>query len=126
MGRRACTEPQCLYKGALYFYILYIGNSLPTLRNNLQGSTKPRSFLHLFTDRLSRNVGKELIAHDVLYLRRERFSSTSRRKSEITEPIIFPKCRYQAFNIRYVTSQKSKSFKLHCDSMLSFMPGSYK
>jgi hypothetical protein len=22
MGRMACTEPQCLYKGALYFYLL--------------------------------------------------------------------------------------------------------
>jgi len=21
MGRTACTEPQCLYKGALYFYL---------------------------------------------------------------------------------------------------------
>jgi len=24
MGRRACTEPQCLYKGALYFYFYLI------------------------------------------------------------------------------------------------------
>ena len=23
MGRRACTEPQCLYKGALYLYLPY-------------------------------------------------------------------------------------------------------
>ena len=23
MGRTACTEPQCLYKGALYFTLLY-------------------------------------------------------------------------------------------------------
>jgi len=23
MGRTACTEPQCLYKGALYLYLLY-------------------------------------------------------------------------------------------------------
>ena len=23
MGCTACTEPQCLYKGALYFYLLY-------------------------------------------------------------------------------------------------------
>jgi len=22
MGRTACTEPQCLYKGALYLYLL--------------------------------------------------------------------------------------------------------
>ena len=24
MGRTACTEPQCLYKGALYLYLMYI------------------------------------------------------------------------------------------------------
>jgi len=24
MGRTACTEPHCLYKGALYFYLYYI------------------------------------------------------------------------------------------------------
>jgi len=23
MGRTACTEPQCLYKGALYLYLYY-------------------------------------------------------------------------------------------------------
>ena len=23
MGRTACTEPQCLYKGALYLYLMY-------------------------------------------------------------------------------------------------------
>ena len=31
MGRTACTEPQCLYKGALYliFYKYYISNKDP-------------------------------------------------------------------------------------------------
>ena len=24
MGHTACTEPQCLYKGALYLYLFYI------------------------------------------------------------------------------------------------------
>jgi hypothetical protein len=24
MGRTACTEPQCLYKGELYLFIVYI------------------------------------------------------------------------------------------------------
>jgi hypothetical protein len=24
MDRTACTEPQCLYKGALYLYLLYV------------------------------------------------------------------------------------------------------
>jgi len=28
MGRTACTEPQCLYKGALYLYLLPKGKSL--------------------------------------------------------------------------------------------------
>jgi len=25
MGRKACTEPQCLFNGALYFYFLRLG-----------------------------------------------------------------------------------------------------
>jgi hypothetical protein len=25
MGRTACTEPQCLYKGALYLYLTFSG-----------------------------------------------------------------------------------------------------
>ena len=24
MGRTACTEPQCLYKGALFFFIMFM------------------------------------------------------------------------------------------------------
>jgi len=32
MGRTACTEPQCLYKGDLYLY-LYITRDLTCLRN---------------------------------------------------------------------------------------------
>jgi len=28
MGRRACTEPQCLYKGALYLYLLFTSGML--------------------------------------------------------------------------------------------------
>ena len=28
MGRTACTEPQCLYKGALYLYIASLVTSL--------------------------------------------------------------------------------------------------
>ena len=75
----------------------YSGNSLPTPCGNLQGSTNPRGFLDLFTDRLSRNVGKELLPHDVLYPRRAQISFTSRRKPEITEPIISPKRRWPSF-----------------------------
>jgi hypothetical protein len=26
MGRTTCTDPQCLYKDALYLYILFCGN----------------------------------------------------------------------------------------------------
>jgi len=26
MGRTACTEPQCLYKGALYVYLIFINS----------------------------------------------------------------------------------------------------
>ena len=104
----------------------YSGNSLPTPCGNLQGSTNPRGFLDLFTDRLSRNVGKELLPHDVLYPRRAQISFTSRRKPEITEPIISPKRRCQASNLSHVTSQKSESLKLHCISVLSFTPESSK
>ena len=31
MGRTACTEPQCLYKGTLYLY-LYLNMDLVTFR----------------------------------------------------------------------------------------------
>ena len=27
MGRTACTEPQCLYKGVIYLYITYVFNT---------------------------------------------------------------------------------------------------
>jgi len=28
MGRTACTEPQCLYKGALYLFLTFFGKTL--------------------------------------------------------------------------------------------------
>ena len=31
MGHTACTEPQCLYKGALYLYICKISEGIPRL-----------------------------------------------------------------------------------------------
>jgi len=45
MGRTACTEPQCLYKGALYLYLFSdvetVGNVLTILKElshlNLSG-----------------------------------------------------------------------------------------
>jgi len=104
----------------------YSGNSLTTFRENFQGWTNPRSFLDLFTDRLSRNFGEELLPYYVLYPRRAQISSTSRRKPEITEPIISPKRRYQASNLSHVTFQKSKSLKLHCISVLPSTPDSSK
>ena len=33
MGRTACTEPQCLYKGDLYLYLIVSGNKIQTLRS---------------------------------------------------------------------------------------------
>jgi hypothetical protein len=110
----------------LAYSATYSGKSLPALRDNLQGSTNPRSFLDLFTNRLSRNVGKELLPRDVLHPRTAQISSTSRRKPEITEPITSPKRRYQASNLRQVTSQKSEGLMLHCISVLSFAPESSK
>jgi len=40
MSRMACTEPQCLYKGALYLFILYVivGDVLAIPGHNLQCS----------------------------------------------------------------------------------------
>jgi hypothetical protein len=45
MGRTACTEPQCLYKGALYLYLIlppfvniYKWNSNQTFNNASVGS----------------------------------------------------------------------------------------
>ena len=34
MGRTACTEPQCLYKGALYLYLYYRHAVLQTCNVN--------------------------------------------------------------------------------------------
>ena len=36
MGRKACTEPQCLYKGALYLYLLPISIISQLLHTHLQ------------------------------------------------------------------------------------------
>ena len=33
MGRTACTEPQCLYKGALYLYLVSILATFPAHRS---------------------------------------------------------------------------------------------
>jgi hypothetical protein len=40
MGRTACTEPQCLYKGDLYFYIFDPKYAMPVAdRASLQNAT---------------------------------------------------------------------------------------
>ena len=48
MGRKACTEPQCLYKGALYLTSVPVQGCtlrfLP-LHSNVQGDTKEREIL---------------------------------------------------------------------------------
>ena len=38
MGRTACTEPQCLYKGALYLYLfIYVfGETGPVSRKSIE------------------------------------------------------------------------------------------
>jgi len=51
MGRTACTEPQCLYKGALYFFF-YLHNTannsftLP-VSSYLQAMNRPIYYLYL-------------------------------------------------------------------------------
>ena len=42
MGSTACTEPQCLYKGALYLYLTFI--STTPLRTSGSGGTQPVIF----------------------------------------------------------------------------------
>jgi flagellar biosynthesis protein FliQ len=42
MGRTACTEPQCLYKGALYLFYLYLTNCMqpsPSSKKNTSRSS---------------------------------------------------------------------------------------
>jgi hypothetical protein len=77
MGRTACTEPQCLYKGALYLTVVH---QSPRTRNccvrtvlfiprqkidNLNTGLLGEVVITLEdgTERLSRNVGKELPLH---------------------------------------------------------------
>ena len=42
MGRTACTEPQCLYKGALYLFTCFIPSCIPDTRLYRITSTKCR------------------------------------------------------------------------------------
>jgi hypothetical protein len=63
----------------LRYYAACSGNSLPTFRNNLSGPSsrvKKLDFLSLEdrTDRLSRNVGKDLPLYAAYYPRREQIS----------------------------------------------------
>jgi len=44
MGRTACTEPQCLYKGDLYLYLLLY---LPELQKTNAGSAH-RTYVNTF------------------------------------------------------------------------------
>ena len=37
MGRTACTEPQCLYKGAIYFYIYQITTEVTYVSQEAEG-----------------------------------------------------------------------------------------
>jgi len=48
MGRTACTEPQCLYKGALYLFICTC--KLYTKTRNWTGNTRGRHELRVSND----------------------------------------------------------------------------
>jgi len=41
MGRTACTEPQCLYKGALYLYLYttFLNTTTTLIQNHKRSST---------------------------------------------------------------------------------------
>jgi len=46
VGCTACTEPQCLYKGALYLYIyLYTNTFLTPITSEVMGEINPWSFI---------------------------------------------------------------------------------
>jgi len=45
MGRTACTEPQCLYKGALYFYFTDIFSSIKNARSSFRRCQVQRCFV---------------------------------------------------------------------------------
>jgi len=42
MGRTACTEPQCLYKGALYLYLICITSHWKNLTSERAEETGPK------------------------------------------------------------------------------------
>jgi hypothetical protein len=70
-------------------YAAYSGNSLPTFRDNLSALSsraKNARILGFLTDRLARNVGKELPFYSAQCPMGAHISSTSRRRPEITRP----------------------------------------
>jgi hypothetical protein len=51
MGRTACTEPQCLYKGALYLYLFYFALDYVLLIDELFSAPvlrSERNFAYLY------------------------------------------------------------------------------
>ena len=77
MGRTACTEPQCLYNGALYLYLIKKVSSVPRKRNYTplrhfnrltpndpyMGRTAPLTSKHSILHIYSTNIGTEYFKH---------------------------------------------------------------
>ena len=65
MGRTACTEPQCLYKGALYHLHLYKPKSLGVHNKDIITITIT---LSIFTNNIGRFFYLRKITFDVLWI----------------------------------------------------------
>jgi hypothetical protein len=107
----------------LGYYAAYIGNSLQTFQNNLLGSIFKFLTLENGTDKLSRNIGKELTLYTVYDARRVQISYNLRQKLEITVKLLFiEKARSKnCITISHITAQKhfivEHSFHIqwHCE-----------
>jgi len=63
MGRTACTEPQCLYKGALYLYLLHFIPILISLNNFMVTQNSMRMhYIHIYPQTL---ISLQNISHVV-------------------------------------------------------------
>jgi hypothetical protein len=69
MGCTACTEPQCLYKGALYLYLYVYTNCLPCKYKHALARTKqfcvPECLYIFILEVLVSNLGRHALYHDL-------------------------------------------------------------
>jgi len=63
VGRTACTEPQCLYKGALYLFLFFVPVCIACPQLLCISSRPEKLILEDGSDKLSQNVRKELLLY---------------------------------------------------------------